>query len=88
MQNVRVKDRGGIGVESLRPVLVWLAVAVLLLLAGCGGSPAAAGDPEGETRVAGGHHPTAYPASEPASDEVVLKWNGTLILPGEAKAVR
>jgi hypothetical protein len=89
VDNVRVTMRGGIGAGHYRPVLVWLAVALFLIVAGCSGAPAAAGDAEDASPVmAHDPHPTSYPESAPASDEVVLKWNGTLILPGEAKAVR
>ena len=88
MESVRVKDRGVVGMTAYRPVLVWLAVALMLLMAGCSGAPAAAGDPDQEVRPTGGHHPTAYPEAEAAPDEVVLKWNGTLVVPGEDQAYR
>lgn len=89
MENVRVKARGGVEVGGYRPVLVWLVVALFLMMAGCSGAPAAAGDAE-DARPVMAHdpHPDAYPEATPASDELVLKWNGTLILPGEDEAFR
>lgn len=87
MQHADVKTRDGAARPSLRPVLVWLAVAVVLMLAGCGGAPAAAGAPKDEAPPARAAYPTAYANAVPASDEVVLKWNGTLVLPGEAHPI-
>ena len=89
MQHADAKVRvEAVSVQSLRPVLVWLAVAVVLVLAGCGGAPAAAGAPEDAPPVmARAPYPTAYPDAVPASDEVVLKWNGTLVLNGEARPI-
>lgn len=93
MQHAEAKVQGGVAhIPSLRPLLVWLAVAVVLMLAGgCSGAPAAAGAPEDarpSTAIpAHDPYPTAYPDAVPASDEVVLKWNGTLVLNGEARPI-
>jgi multidrug efflux pump subunit AcrA (membrane-fusion protein) len=90
LQHADASVRSGSTGQALRPILIWLAVAVVLILAGCGGAPAAAGAPAGDTPApveARAAYPTAYPESVPASDEVVLKWNGTLVLPGEARPI-
>jgi hypothetical protein len=93
VQRVEAKVRGGAAGLPLRPFLVWMAVAALLMLAGCGGAPAAADAPADAPHagppdvMARQTFPTSYPDAVPASDEVILKWNGTLILPGEARPV-
>jgi hypothetical protein len=91
VQQVEAKVRDGAAGLPLRPFLVWLAVAVLLMLAGCSGAPAAADTPKDAPNnappaaLAREAFPTSYPDAVPASDEVVLKWNGTLVLPGEKR---
>jgi hypothetical protein len=84
VQRVEAKVRGGAAGLPLRPFLVWMAVAVLLILADAPADAAHAGPPDVMARQT---FPTSYPDAVPASDEVILKWNGTLILPGEAHPV-
>lgn len=79
-----MRGRDMVAGYAVRPLLVWAAVALLLVLAGCSGAPAAADEPESGVRFAGDEFPTSYPASKPAADEIVLKWNGTLVLKGDA----
>ncbi len=98
MQSVPAKTVSEAWGHPLRPLLVWLLVALVLILAGCGGAPAAADAPQETARNAAKDTATAalavketfpksYPDAVPASDEVVLKWNGTLVLPGEAHPI-
>ena len=90
MQSVSAKTASEAWGLPVRPLLVWLLVALVLVLAGCGGAPAAADAPKeapATTAAAKETFPTSYPESAPASDEVVLKWNGTLVLSGEARPI-
>jgi len=92
VQRVEAKVRGEVAGLPLRPFLVWLAVAVLLMLTGCSGAPAAADAPQDGSKAAAAQatalahepYPTSYPDAVPGSDEVVLKWNGSVVLRGEA----
>lgn len=90
MQSVPAKTVSEAWGHPLRPLLVWLLVALVLMLAGCGGAPAAADAPKDDAApalAAKETFPRTYPEAVPASDEVVLKWNGTLVLPGEAHPI-
>lgn len=67
-------------------LLLWVGVAALMFLTGCVDAPSFAGDPAQVERPADGTYPTSYPAARPAADEVVLKWNGTLVVAEDGPA--
>lgn len=62
-------------------LLLWVGVAALMFLTGCVDATSFAGDPGETARPAGGEYPTAYAPARPGPDDLILKWNGTLVVP-------
>jgi len=65
--------------RGLWVLLLWIVVAGLALLPGCVGKASFASDPAPAPTPADTHYPTTYPEATPGPDEVVLRWDGTLL---------
>lgn len=65
-------------------LLLWVGVAGIMLLTGCVDALSFADDPTRDQPAPDGASARGPHDGEPASDEVILRWNGTLVVAEDA----